>query len=179
ALIADSFGHYVPVALLVSLAAVALALDAVDGWVARRTRSAPLGAHFDAEVDSFLIFILSVYVARSVGAWVLSIGVARYAFLAAGWPLPWLRAEPPPRFWRKAVAAIQGVMLVLAASHVLSASVTRAVLAISLALLAESFGRDMWWLWRRRPGALVAAVTDTGDTVTDGVATPNASEAGL
>ena len=39
ALVADSFAEPVPVALLVSLAAVALALDAVDGWVARRTRT--------------------------------------------------------------------------------------------------------------------------------------------
>jgi phosphatidylglycerophosphate synthase len=177
ALIADSFGHHVPVALLVALAAVALSLDAVDGWVARRTRTATLGAHFDAEVDSFLIFILSVYVARSVGAWVLAIGLARYAFLAAGWPLPWLRADLPPRFWRKTVAAIQGVMLVLVASHLLSAAVNRAVLAISLALLAESFGRDVWWLWRHRQGTLVAAVTDADSAVTDVVATPDAPDA--
>ena len=39
ALIADSFERAAPVALLISLAAVALALDAVDGWVARRTRT--------------------------------------------------------------------------------------------------------------------------------------------
>ena len=39
ALVADSFGRPVPVTLLVSLAAVALVLDAVDGWVARRTRT--------------------------------------------------------------------------------------------------------------------------------------------
>ena len=39
ALVADSFGQPVPVTLLVSLAALALALDAVDGWVARRTRT--------------------------------------------------------------------------------------------------------------------------------------------
>ena len=45
ALVADSFGEPAPVAMLVSLAAVALALDAVDGWVARRTRTtATLGA---------------------------------------------------------------------------------------------------------------------------------------
>ena len=37
ALAADSFTHDIPVALLVTLAAVALCLDAVDGWVARRT----------------------------------------------------------------------------------------------------------------------------------------------
>ncbi len=69
ALIADSFAESVPVGLLVSLAALALTLDAVDGWVARRTRTtSTLGAHFDAEADAFLILVLSVYVARSAGA---------------------------------------------------------------------------------------------------------------
>jgi phosphatidylglycerophosphate synthase len=99
ALVADSFAHAVPVTMLTSLAAGALALDAVDGWVARRTRTAAsLGAHFDAEVDAFLILVLSVYVARSAGAWVLAIGAARYVFAVAGWPLPWLRAPLPPRY---------------------------------------------------------------------------------
>jgi CDP-alcohol phosphatidyltransferase len=167
ALIAGSFARHVPVALLVTLAAVALALDAVDGWVARRTRSATLGAHFDAEVDAFLIFILSAYVARFTGAWVLAIGVARYAFLAAGWPLHWMRADLPPRFWRKTVAAVQGVFLAVAASQVLSATANRVLLAVALVLLAESFGRDVWWLWRRRHGALVAAVSGPGSTSTD------------
>src|SRR3954470_22096600 len=89
ALIADSLDRPVPVAMLVSLTVIALTLDAVDGWVARRTRTTGgLGAHFDAEVDAFLILILSVYVARSLGAWVLVIGVGRYAFLAAGWLSP-------------------------------------------------------------------------------------------
>ena len=37
AVTAQSFHEAVPIALLVSLAALALALDAVDGWVARRT----------------------------------------------------------------------------------------------------------------------------------------------
>ena len=113
-----------------SLAALALALDAVDGWVARRTRTtATLGAHFDGEVDAFLILILSVYVARSAGAWVLAIGAARYAFLAAGWLLPWMREPLPPRYWRKVVAATQGIVLTVAAAQLLSPAVTEAVLA--------------------------------------------------
>src|SRR5207244_3012366 len=37
ALVAASFGQPAHVTMLVSLAALALALDAVDGWVARRT----------------------------------------------------------------------------------------------------------------------------------------------
>jgi phosphatidylglycerophosphate synthase len=151
ALIADSFVQSVPVTVLVSLAAIALALDAVDGWVARRTRTTGrLGAHFDAEVDAFLILILSVYVARLAGPWVLAIGAARYAFLAAGWALPWMREPLPPRFWRKAVAATQGIVLTIAAADVLPPPLTRFALVAALALLAESFGRDVWWLWRHR-----------------------------
>ena len=180
ALIADSFGTPVPVALLVTLAAIALALDAVDGWVARRTQTAAtLGAVFDAEVDAFLILILSVYVARSAGAWVLAIGAARYLFLVAGWPLPWLRAQLPARFWRKTVAAAQGVFLIIAASQLLPRTATEAVLALALALLAESFGRDVWWLWRHRRGTLVAAVTDADTTPADALVTPDAPGAPL
>jgi phosphatidylglycerophosphate synthase len=178
ALIADSFGEQVPVALLVALAAAALALDAVDGWVARRTATAArLGAVFDAEVDAFLILILSVYVARSAGAWVLAIGAARYAFLVAGWALPWMRAQLPPRFWRKTVAAMQGVLLTVAAAHLLPAAATQAVLLVALVLLAESFGRDVWWLRRHRHGTLVAAVVDSDTALTDTVATPDAPDA--
>lgn len=151
ALVADSFAEPVPVALLVSLAALALALDAVDGWVARRTGTASeLGGHLDAEVDAFLILVLSVYVARSAGAWVLAIGAARYAFLAAGYLLPWLRAPLPPRHWRKVVCATQGIVLTIVAAGVLPAAVADAALGVALVLLAESFGRDVWWSWSHR-----------------------------
>jgi phosphatidylglycerophosphate synthase len=151
ALTADSFDRPTPVSTLVTLAAVALSLDAVDGWVARRTGTvSALGARFDGEIDAFLIAVLSVYVAPSAGAWVLAIGEARYAFLAAGWPLPWMREPLPPRYWRKVVAATQGIVLTVAAADVLPLALTRTALAVALALLAESFGRDVWWLWRHR-----------------------------
>ena len=151
ALVADSFEHSAQVALLVTLAAVALVLDRVDGWVVRRTGTAsPLGAHLDAEVDAFLILVLSVYVARSLGAWVLAIGLARYVFLVAGWLLPWMRETLPPRYWRKVVAATQGIVLTIAAADVVPRALTELAVAGALALLAESFGRDVWWLWSHR-----------------------------
>ena len=151
ALTADPYGRPAPVTTLVALTVVALVLDAVDGWVARRTETeSTLGGHFDGEVDAFLILVLSVYVARSAGAWVLAIGAARYAFLAAGWMLPWMRRTLPQRYWRKVVAATQGVALTFAVPDVLPRFLTNAVLAVSLALLAESFSRDVGWLWRRR-----------------------------
>jgi CDP-alcohol phosphatidyltransferase len=153
ALAADSFTRTTPVALLVTLAAVALALDAVDGWLARRTGATALGARFDGEVDAFLILALSVYVAPEVGAWVLAIGAARYLFLAGEWLLPWMRAPLPPRRWRKVVAATQGVVLTVAAAGVLPLALTQALLVAALALLAASMGECVWWLWRRRHSA--------------------------
>lgn len=169
AVVATSFERPVSVALLVSLAATGLALDAVDGWVARRTETGNLGANFDAEVDAFLILVLSVYVARSTGAWVLVIGVARYAFLGAGWALPWLREPLPPRYWRKFVAATQGIVLTVAAADVLSVAAGRIAVGGALVLLAESFGRDILWLRVNRKAPKGAGLLDAGPT-------PSASE---
>ena len=162
ALVADSFDRPARVTLLVSLTVVALMLDAVDGWIVRRTGTASTwGAHWDGEVDAFLIAVLSVYVARSAGAWVLAIGAMRYAFLVAGWLYPWMRQPLPPRFWRRVVAATQGIVLAVSAADVLPRSLDQVVVLAALALLAASFGHDVGWLWIHRhvtqsPAAAVA-----------------------
>ena len=141
-------------------------LDAVDGWVARRTRTSKFGALFDGEADAFLILVLSVYVAPLVGWWVLAIGAARYAFAVAGWGLPWLRGQLPPRYWRKVVAAAQGIVLTFAAAEVLPRALTQVALVGALVLLAESFGRDVWWLRRHRYAdvAVIAAPAEPAPT---------------
>ncbi|HEY6493879.1 MAG TPA: CDP-alcohol phosphatidyltransferase family protein [Trebonia sp.] len=153
-LVADSFSRPVSITALVTLSAVALSLDAVDGQVARRTGTVtPLGARIDGETDAFLILVLSIAVSRDYGGWVLAIGAARYAFLLAGWLIPWLRAPLPPRFWRKVVAAVQGVVLTVAVSGVTSRLVGMIAVAVALLLLAESFGRDVVWLYRAGAGS--------------------------
>ena len=130
---------------------VALSLDFVDGRVARRTGTATAyGARLDAESDAFLILVLSVLVAGSHGAWVLAIGGVRYAYAVAAALLPWMRRRLPPRYWRKVVAAYVGVALTLAASGLAPAALAYGVLVVAIGLLAESFGRDVVWLWRRR-----------------------------
>ncbi|WP_414495982.1 CDP-alcohol phosphatidyltransferase family protein [Streptomyces sp. CRN 30] len=151
ALVADSFRHAPPVALFVGLTAVALVLDGVDGKVARRTgTTTPLGARFDMEVDAFLILVLSVYVSLSLGPWVLLIGLMRYVFVAAARVLPWLDGALPHSMARKTVAAVQGVVLLAAASGWLPHVVTLALVGSALGSLVWSFGRDVAWLWRTR-----------------------------
>ncbi|WP_373868419.1 CDP-alcohol phosphatidyltransferase family protein [Micromonospora yangpuensis] len=151
ALAVHSLDRPAPIVPMVALTAVALALDAVDGYTARRTgTSSALGARFDMEVDSFLVLVLCLVVAPSAGPWVLVIGAMRYLFVAASWVLPWMRGSLPPRYWRKVVAAAQGVLLTVAMAQVLGSVLTLVVLLVSLGLLVESFGRDVRWLWTTR-----------------------------
>jgi phosphatidylglycerophosphate synthase len=151
ALVAGSILRPVPGDVLAVLSAVALALDAVDGRVARATGTAsPLGARFDVEVDSALVFVLSLSVARWLGPWVLLPGSAHYLLLAAARALPWLRRPAPPRPWCKVVAVVQGGTLALLVTGLVPPPVAVAALAGGAVLLAESFGREVWWLWRHR-----------------------------
>jgi phosphatidylglycerophosphate synthase len=154
ALAADSLIHGTQIALFVTLAIITLALDLVDGWVARRTATeSELGARFDGEVDAFLILSLSIYVAPAYGQWVLLIGAARYLFYLGERRLPWMRPPLPPRRWRRVVTALQGVVLTVAASTLVPHSLTKGLLVISLASLAASFCDSLWWLWRHRDEA--------------------------
>jgi len=169
ALVTGTSGHDA-VAATLTLAAIALALDAVDGQVARRTQSvSTVGARFDGEVDAFLILVLSVAVAPIVGPWVLAIGLWRYAFGFAGVCLRWLRQPLPTSYWGKTVAVVQGVTLTVALSRLLPHDVTVSALVIALLLLTESFCQAIWWLWAQRPAP--TAASDPRRRVVRGVAT--------
>jgi phosphatidylglycerophosphate synthase len=157
ALTVDHAVASIPASPFVLLAGVALALDAVDGWVARHTRSAsPLGARMDMEVDAFLILVLSIAASAILGWWVLAIGGFRYALVVTTWAMPWLGGAVPPRYWRKAVAALQGIVLTLAVARVLPDRAASAAVAAALVLLAWSFGTQGLELWHVRPSRTAA-----------------------
>jgi phosphatidylglycerophosphate synthase len=135
--------------LLAFLAAAALVLDGVDGEVARRTGTASdFGARFDVEVDSFLVLVLAVAAAQPLGAWVLAIGIPHYLLLVARRVWPWLRGPLPARRWCKVVAVVQGVTLLAVGAEVLPRAAGIVALGLVAALLIESFGREVIWLWR-------------------------------
>lgn len=73
-----------------------LALDGVDGWLARRKGSSgPFGACYDVEIDALLVMALSMalYSRGIAGAWVLAAGLWRYVFVVAPLVLPTPRRE--------------------------------------------------------------------------------------
>lgn len=135
--------------LVVTLAGLVLALDGVDGWVARRTGTASgFGARFDMELDALLLLGLSVLVwqAGQVGVWVLLIGGMRYAFVAAAWLLPWMQQPLPPSFRRKTACVVQGVVLAAILAPLVPGWLATVAAAAALIFLAGSFAADIRWL---------------------------------
>jgi len=140
--------HTLPLA---SLATLALLLDGVDGWIARRTRTDSLfGAHFDMELDAFFILVLSValIVLGKVGPWVVLIGTMRYAFIMAGMRLTWLQYPLPPSRRRKSVCVWQVAALMLGLLPMIDTTTATWLAATALAGLAWSFSVDIRWLYR-------------------------------
>ncbi|MFA5911257.1 MAG: CDP-alcohol phosphatidyltransferase family protein [Vicinamibacterales bacterium] len=136
---------------VVGTTACLAALDGLDGWLARRTGLvSAFGARFDVEVDSLLILVLAIFVWRheKAGAWVLACGLMRYAFVAAGWALPWLAGPLRPTFRGKSVAVGQFAGLSMALARVVPAPTSDVIAAMTLAALVWSFGIDVRRLWR-------------------------------
>ena len=138
--------------IVFGMASVALALDGVDGYLARRQGNASdFGARFDMEVDSALALVLALNAAASgAGPAAILLGLPRYLFLVALWALPWMRRDVPPRFSRKVVCVLQLAALIALQAPVVPDAVALALVPVVAALLAWSFALDVVWLWRRR-----------------------------
>lgn len=132
-----------------TIALVALCLDGIDGWLARRGRMvSAFGARFDLEVDSFLALVLALLALANgdAGPVVLVLGLARYLFWGATFVLPWLAAPLPDRYARKVVCVIQlGVLIALQVPPLPDAIGTIATL-VAASLLVWSFAHDIRWL---------------------------------
>ncbi len=138
---------------IVAIAATGATLDLVDGPLARRSgRVSAFGARFDMETDAFLILTLSIFVwwTGHAGPWVVASGAMRYAFIAAGWGLPWMRGSLPPSVRRQTVCVVQIVALIVALAPIVTPPLSTAISAAGLAILAWSFALDVAWLARHR-----------------------------
>ncbi|PYE43093.1 phosphatidylglycerophosphate synthase [Rhizobium sp. PP-F2F-G20b] len=155
-LFSDAFGREKVDVLIWATAAtvfLALLLDGVDGYLARRFhQQSAFGARFDMELDAFLILILSVaaLVLNKAGAWVLLIGLLRYVFVVAQQFFPWMENALPESFRRKMIcvfqiAALCGVMLPF-----VTEPVSELACGAALALLIYSFSADIRYLMATR-----------------------------
>lgn len=159
--------HAMPLA---ALALLALVLDGVDGWVARRTSTlSDFGARFDMELDAFLILVLclALLLLDKAGLWVLAIGAMRYAFVMAGLTLTWLTAALPPRRRRKAICVWQVTALMIALLPVSGVTAAHWLAGSALIGLTGSFMIDILWLYQHASGERPRAIEPTASHDTE------------
>lgn len=129
--------------LAAALVVAFLALDAVDGWVARRPEptASPFGARFDMETDAFfvLVFGLKLAAVGRLGPWIVVPGVLRYLYAVAISVVPAAREAPRSSFGR----VVAGLMMTsLAVSAWPVELVFRPLAALAAALVVVSFARS-------------------------------------
>ncbi len=139
-------------ALAVAVAAIAMLLDGVDGWLARRSgMSSGFGARFDMETDAVFVAVLALLAWQSgkVGPWVLLSGLLRYLFGGVALLLPRLRRSVPSSYRGKTIAVLQMLALIVAIAPASSVAVAAGVAAGALLALVFSFALDVVWLLRQ------------------------------
>jgi len=137
---------------IVVAASIALALDGLDGYLARRLgQASSFGARFDMETDALAMLSLAVaaWAAGQAGPWVLTSGAMRYIFVGAGLLWPVWAAPLPPRKRRQTLCVSQLIALIIALAPFVPAAVGSAVCLAGLILLGYSFGVDLVWLASR------------------------------
>jgi phosphatidylglycerophosphate synthase len=143
---------------VVGVGLFALALDGLDGRIARRRgETSAFGARFDMEVDAAFVLFLSALAAATgrAGSWILLAGSMRYLWLVGTSVWPALRRPLPASRFRKSVCVIVLLLLLAALAPIIPQAAAALPCAAALALLLASFGRDLVWLVRG-PGMTTA-----------------------
>jgi len=126
-------------------------LDGVDGALARRSRMASaFGARFDMETDAVCVLAMSVLVWQhgKAGPWVLLGGLLRYAFVLAGWWLPWMARPLRPTRRARVVSVCHLIGLSVALAPFVPAPLSVLAVGSTLTALSWSFAADVRRLWR-------------------------------
>ncbi len=124
---------------------VILALDGLDGWIARhapKTASA-FGARLDMEADALLVLVAGLKLAEvgRLGSWIIVPGLLRYLYAAALSLIPALHEAPRSSIGR----VLAGLMMAsLAVSTWPVEPVHGPLAAVATALLLASFVRSVW-----------------------------------
>lgn len=137
---------------VVVLSVLALLMDGLDGWAARRFDCAsPFGARLDMELDgtTTAALCLLAWSSGAAGAWILLSGAMRGLFILAARRWPWMDRPLFPSQRRRVVCVIQIATLIAACAPLFS-SVSAWLAGAGLATLIYSFGVDTAWLYTHR-----------------------------
>jgi phosphatidylglycerophosphate synthase len=133
-----------------------LALDGVDGWVARRApvTASDFGAAFDMETDALLVLVagLRLSVEGRVGPFIIVPGLLRYLYVVTVAAFPEARGEAPRSRLGRAAFVLMASSLVASAWPL--EPIHRPLAAVAALGIVASFARGAFWSFAagsRRP----------------------------
>jgi phosphatidylglycerophosphate synthase len=151
--------HDAPGLLVTAVMLGVLALDALDGWLARRANAVTaFGAHFDMETDAFFILTvdLELLMRGRLGFWILITGFLRYAYMLVTALVPPRGGQVPrSRLGRNSFGClVVGLSAAMASTTVLGT----AAAALGTSAVVLSFGWAFYWSYLRRHQGPLAGV---------------------
>ena len=144
-----SFFEVLPIPILVMLLTIAVLMDVLDGYIARRTNTqSAFGALFDMEVDSFYVLAMGLYFwfTTDFGLWLLIPGCIRYVYDVVRILYVDREFQPKRQSYAVVLAGINFVLLLLALW--VPSDLALLILLISLFVVCVSFGRSFRDLFR-------------------------------
>jgi len=104
------------------------------------------------ETDALVILVASLLVWQygKAGAWVIAGGLMRYAFVASGWILPWMRGTLTPTMRAKTITICHIVGLCVALAPIIPWPISAVAVGSTTAALGWSFAVDVRRLWLAR-----------------------------
>ncbi|NEX22027.1 CDP-alcohol phosphatidyltransferase family protein [Thiorhodococcus mannitoliphagus] len=136
------------------VAGLILALDGLDGWLARRGGwASAFGARFDMETDALLVLTLAalLWSQDKAGGWILIAGLARYLFVLAARRWSWLDQPLPPSRRRQTLCVLIVLTLLLSLIPPIQPPLSLSLAALAVTFTLYTFGVDLRWLWRQQP----------------------------
>ena len=140
-----SFYNRIDYPLIGSLAFLLIALDAVDGFIARKTNTtSEFGAWFDMETDAFYVAIMGIIIYQSglIGPWILIPGFLRYVYSLGVWIFKVSEKQETGSKIGKYIAGFMFVALPL--PFIIPINIASPVLMIASAAIVFSFGRSTY-----------------------------------
>jgi len=138
--------HVLPAWSALMITLLILALDLLDGWLARqRGDASAFGAHFDMETDALLVLVvtLRLWLGQGDPPWVLISGCLRYGYVLWLWGWPGSGREAPrSRLGRGAFALL---MLTLCSGLVLPGFAGHVAVALGTLVVSLSFARSCYF----------------------------------
>ena len=127
------------------LALLILALDGLDGYLARRYQSSSVfGEYLDMETDAFYVLTLCtlLYQLDYLGVWILGIGLLRYGYFLILRNIKTAEQKEERAFLARLIAVV--LMATLAACFILPPVVHQPAMVAASVLVLYSFGRSFW-----------------------------------